>query len=924
MKKMFCCVISILLSVTILTFGEIPVFAISEVAEESYETIEKFNTLEEKVYCNATVDDEFCDDSVLVVLKNDASLKFNKYAKSDFDIGNFRTVKDLTSYTTNNMKEKYEISLSNDSISDSVTTDQNTINLNSSNFNSDVLVSDRIQDDENYTENINFNSYSYHQILKIDLSVKSKQAVLDAVKELEQREDVLAAHPDYIKRYDTVPNDTYYYKQWAASKISLPSAWNITKGSKTVTVGIIDSGIKRAHSDLTNNVDSSLSKSFTGDNQPFVDTSGHGTAVAGIIGAVGNNSKGVSGVCWNVKLVSLKDGLYISDTIDAINYAEEKKIDILNFSQSVSSDVTALKSAIQNYSGLFVCSAGNSNKNIDNSSEWVYPSKYCLPNMISVAAVDESNNLSIWNSLEASNYGANTVNVAAPGTDLYTTDIGNTSDKYYRSFSGTSSSAPVVAGVAALVKSKYPKLSTFGVRAAVVRNVDSISSLSGKVKSGGRVNAYKALTNVENRKFTVVYNKNGGSGSNMSNTTVIYGIEKNLSVNTYTKTGYKFDGWYAKRQSDGKWYYKGSSGTGWYLEGSQPSGYKKYLYKDNAVVAHTSITKNDTVTMYAQWQPIKYTLIFNSNGGSSGSSMSNQTITYGINTKITKNIYSKYGYKFKGWTAKRTSDSKWLFTDGSNSGWYVEGTQPEGFYKFVYNDGATISKTSSVNGDKVYMYAQWTPIKYIITFDSNGGSSSNTMAKQTITYGVNTRLSKNTYKNHGYIFAGWTAHRKSDNKWFFTDGSNEGWYVEGTQPEDFYKFIYNDEATVAKTSAVDGDNVNMYAQWIPINYTIHFNPNGGYAESVMPDQTITYGIYSNLLTNIYTCAGYKFDGWHAYRHSDNKWYFTNDIETGWCVDGNQPEGYKKFLYSDNAAVGKTSAVNGDIVDMYAQWKMVSE
>lgn len=136
----------------------------------------------------------------------------------------------------------------------------------------------------------------------------------------------------------------------------------------------------------------------------------------------------------------------------------------------------------------------------------------------------------------------NSVNVAAPGSSVYTTYIGGS----YAYFSGTSAAAPMVAGVAALVKSKYPNLSTLGVRAAVVRNVDTLSSLNGKVKSGGRVNECKALTNVTNRTYTVVYNKNDGSGSNMSNTTVTYGMETTLRNNTYTKTGYIFNGWIPK------------------------------------------------------------------------------------------------------------------------------------------------------------------------------------------------------------------------------------------------------------------------------------------------------------------------------------------------------------------------------------------
>lgn len=147
---------------------------------------------------------------------------------------------------------------------------------------------------------------SFHQMVEIKLNIKSKQNVLDVIHELEKRDDVLVAEPNYIIELDSssvVPNDTYVNKQWAIDKINLPSAWGITTGSKSVNVGIIDSGIKAAHSDLNANVDSTLSKSFV-DNSPLTDEFGHGTHVSGIVGAVGNNNRGISGACWDVNLIS--------------------------------------------------------------------------------------------------------------------------------------------------------------------------------------------------------------------------------------------------------------------------------------------------------------------------------------------------------------------------------------------------------------------------------------------------------------------------------------------------------------------------------------------------------------------------------------------------------------------------------------------
>lgn len=333
---------------------------------------------EEKIFCNATLDDDFMSDSVIVVLKNKDSLSFNNYTKDDFSLDDISGVRNLTSETFYKRKQEYQ----------TLNKDKSTLSL------SDVNMSDDLS-----LKNDGYNFSNYHQILKINLTDKSKENVLNLIKKLEERDDVLAAYPNYIQIQDSIPNDTYYNTQWGSKRINLPNAWNITTGSKYVMVGVIDSGIKRAYSDLTANVDTSLSKSFTGDNAPFTDSTGHGTQVAGIIGAVGNNQKGVAGVCWNIKLVSLKTGLDMSLAIEALDYAEDNNIPIVNYSMSFSCGDSAFKYALQNYSGLFICSAGNWNLNIDSAgtTEYIYPSRYRLPNVISVAAVNEDDQLATWN-----------------------------------------------------------------------------------------------------------------------------------------------------------------------------------------------------------------------------------------------------------------------------------------------------------------------------------------------------------------------------------------------------------------------------------------------------------------------------------------------------------------------------------------------
>lgn len=307
----------------------IPAFAetdqfFSSVSENTAAELVPIEAEEEKIYCDATLEDDFADDSVIVMLKNDVSLELDDYDKYDFSEVNAEKVEDLTSYTVETIKEQ-NLQLNSLSANSSATADE--------------AINNEIVDDYEDESGYNNDYSSFHRIIKLDLKTKSKQAVLDAIDKLEDRDDVLTVEPDYITESCAVPNDSYYSKQWAANKINLPAAWNITTGNSDVTVGVIDSGIKRAHSDLTANVDTTLSKSFV-DNSPFTDSNGHGTHIAGIIGAVGNNNRGISGACWNVTLVSLKiydsDGESSTDAIaNAIQYANQKNIDIINFSSGV-------------------------------------------------------------------------------------------------------------------------------------------------------------------------------------------------------------------------------------------------------------------------------------------------------------------------------------------------------------------------------------------------------------------------------------------------------------------------------------------------------------------------------------------------------------------------------------------------------------
>lgn len=323
---------------------------------------------------------------------------------------------------------------------------------------------------------------------------------------------------------DNIPNDPMFNEQWAldnkgqsggTSKADIKAlqAWEKTKGTNDVVVAVLDTGVRYTHPDLAANMwlrpdnvpqykDDELGtfndeRGFNAaDNQGDpMDENGHGTHCSGIVGAEGDNSEGIAGINWNVTIMPLKfmgrGGFGTTkDAIEAINYAIDRKRNGVNVRViSASWGSTAYSKALEDViraAGeegiLFVAAAGNNGTSNDKSPH--YPSNYDLPNVISVAATDRNDALTSF-----SNFGAKTVHIAAPGRDILSTWLNDD----YREASGTSMATPYVSGVAALIVANEPKLSVEQLRAKVLQSVDKLDSLNGKVESGGRINAAKAL-----------------------------------------------------------------------------------------------------------------------------------------------------------------------------------------------------------------------------------------------------------------------------------------------------------------------------------------------------------------------------------------------------------------------------------------------
>jgi subtilisin family serine protease len=349
---------------------------------------------------------------------------------------------------------------------------------------------------------------------------------LPEVEYAELNSEIRLDHEDGGHRH-VHADDEMFSRQWglfnsgqnggaAGADISAMRAWAVTKGSDQVVVAVLDSGVDYTHPDLANNIwarppiimayrDDDLTPdgpiddvhgfNVVEDNGDPMDDNGHGTHCAGIIGAEGGNGIGIAGVNWNVKIMPLKfmdaEGTGTTkDAIEAINYVIDRKragvnVRIISASWGSTAKSRALEDVIRKaYEEgiLFVAAAGNSSSNNDVTPH--YPSSYNLGNVVSVAALNRHDELASF-----SNYGAKSVHVAAPGEEILSTWLKNG----FEEKKGTSMATPFVAGVAALVLAQNPKMSVDDLRARLLKSVDQVPSLKGRVSSGGRINAAKAV-----------------------------------------------------------------------------------------------------------------------------------------------------------------------------------------------------------------------------------------------------------------------------------------------------------------------------------------------------------------------------------------------------------------------------------------------
>ena len=389
------------------------------------------------------------------------------------------------------------------------------------------LVLAKISDKNNDEVDDKYSNILNGRMAKYELD---KMSVKDALAKIRSNPAVLYAEPDYIVKANVMPDDTSFSELWGLhntgqtggvddADIDAPEAWDISTGDKGVVVGVIDTGVDYTHPDLVANawvnpgeiagdgIDNDGNgyiddvygiDAISGSGDPM-DDNGHGTHVAGTIGASGNNGLGVVGVNHDVaiagcKFLSASGSGSTSDAIECIDYMVDLKnsgvnLRVLNnswggggYSQALADAITASEQA----DILFVAAAGNSA--VDNDVNDSYPSGYDHESILAVASTTSSDTMSSF-----SQWGLTTVDMGAPGSAILSTIPGGG----YDSFSGTSMATPHVAGAAALVLSVNSELTAIELKSLLMDSGDDNAELAGKTVSGKRLNVHTALLDAD-------------------------------------------------------------------------------------------------------------------------------------------------------------------------------------------------------------------------------------------------------------------------------------------------------------------------------------------------------------------------------------------------------------------------------------------
>lgn len=353
-------------------------------------------------------------------------------------------------------------------------------------FAGEHILSKRLSSLQDY----NFGQQNLNSLNVSNLANRSTVLPKAVIKDLKAKKEV-----------NVLLNDPAMPHTWGLKQTQVQKAWSISQGSKEIVVAVIDTGIDINHEDIKNNLWKNPNPTkgdihgwnFARDNNDLSDNHGHGTHIAGIIGAEGGNGKGISGVAPQVSLMILKyydpsnpgaDNL--KNTIHAIHYAIDHGAHIINYSGGgleYSAEERAAIERARRRGILFVAAAGNEKSNSDVKK--YYPADYDLDNIISVTALDQKTRV-----LPSSNYGTETVDIAAPGNNIYST----LPNGRYGYMTGTSQATAFVSGVAALILAHHKEYKPFQVAKYLKNTGDIVDSLKTKTQFSRKLNSYRALS----------------------------------------------------------------------------------------------------------------------------------------------------------------------------------------------------------------------------------------------------------------------------------------------------------------------------------------------------------------------------------------------------------------------------------------------
>lgn len=343
----------------------------------------------------------------------------------------------------------------------------------------------------------------------------------DSLKSLQEDSRVDYVEPDLeleltpsaTRTPNDLKNSLWALRKGSGVDIDAPEAWSKTVGSRSgPIIAVLDTGVDVSHPDLAANIWTNTREipgngrdddgngvvddvhgydAYYDDGEPE-DKDGHGTHCAGTIGAVGNNGRGVVGVNWQARIMPIKifnnndkPRTSTSAMLRGISYAGRHGARITSNSWGGPGRSRSVERAFQKSKAFHLMAAGNDSQ--DNDDKPHYPSNYSVSNSLAVASITRSGKLSSF-----SNYGKETVDIAAPGSSIYSTVPGGG----YGYKSGTSMATPHVAGVAGLALTLNPRLSNSQLKSALLSSVQPVSGLQEKVASGGWVNADRALQRV--------------------------------------------------------------------------------------------------------------------------------------------------------------------------------------------------------------------------------------------------------------------------------------------------------------------------------------------------------------------------------------------------------------------------------------------